>query len=129
MQAQIKNSINRFGITFLALLAAFVWVVGCAASKPAPDPLAGWKILFSRDYEKLNKAITDDYRDYIQKLPPAEKYYVMESDIWFYEDGTGQHAIRIEIPLNGTWWSHVLIYDKNDKRIKTIKYASGGYRS
>jgi hypothetical protein len=119
--------IIQFIVCFL--LAMFLCGFGCSSSKPTPDPLAAWKVLLSHDYEKLDKAITVDYRDYIQKLPPGERYYVTESEIWFLEDGNGQHAVRIEIPLNGTWWEHVLIYDKDNKRIKTIKYSNGGYRS
>ena len=44
------------------------------------------------------------------------------------EDGTGQHAVTIAVDLGGTEWSHVLTYDKNDKRVRVIKYISGHYR-
>jgi hypothetical protein len=120
---------NTTRFTFCILLAAILWGAGCAAPKPALDPLAGWKVLLTRDSEKLNQAITDDYRDYIQKLPPEERKFVDDNNIWFYEDGTGQHAVRIEIGLNHTWWEHVLIYDKENKRIKVIKYPNGRYAS
>jgi hypothetical protein len=46
-----------------------------------------------------------------------------------FEDGTGQHAVEIRIGLDATNWRHILIYDKNDNRIKTIKYADGHYAS
>jgi len=123
MKIQIKNSINYFGQT-LVLLAASIWICGCATS--TPDPLIGFHFS-SLNKLHSNKAITDDYQDYIQKLPTKEKKYAY-LDL-FFEDGTGQHAVKIEIPLNGTWWWHVLIYDKDNKRIKTIKYSPGGYRS
>ena len=113
--------------TFCILLAAIVWGTGCSTPKPTPDPLVGWNFCFSQDPDKLDKAIRDDYQDYIQKLPSKEKKYVGVVNI--FEDGTGQHAVKIEINLNGTEWSHVLTYDKNDKRIKVIKYVSGHYRS
>jgi hypothetical protein len=74
-----------------------------------------------------NKAISDDYHDYISKLSPEERKYV--GPLQFFEDGAGQHAVEIEIALNGTWWFHVLIYDKNNQRVKVIKYSPGGYRS
>jgi hypothetical protein len=119
--------IIQFTVCFL--LAMFLCGFGCSSPKPTPDPLAGWKVLFSKDYEKLDKAIAVDYRDYIQKLPPEERKFVDDYSIWFYEDGTGQHAVRIEIPLNGTTWEHVLFYDKDNKRIKVIKYANGRYAS
>jgi hypothetical protein len=73
MKTLIKNSVNRFGLTFLVLLTTLILGTGCAAPKPTPDPLVGWNILFSRDYEKLDKSITDDYQAYIQKLAADER--------------------------------------------------------
>jgi hypothetical protein len=101
-------------------LASLVWAVGCAT----PNPLAGWKPASANP----DQAIVNDYQNYIQKLPPEERKYAGGA-IEIFEDGTGQHAIMIPIGLNGTVWRHVLIYDKDDKRIKTIKYASGNYGS
>jgi hypothetical protein len=46
-----------------------------------------------------------------------------------FEDGTGQHAILMFIPVDGTFLNYILIYDKNDKRSKTIKYSAGHYAS
>jgi len=101
----------------------FLCGFGCSSSKPIPDPLAG----FHKDFKILNQSIVNDYQDYIQKLPPEDKKYMGPVD--FYEDGTGQHAVEIEEALNGTWWVHILIYDKDNKRIKTIKYSPGKYAS
>jgi hypothetical protein len=114
--------ITRFTSQIL-LLAMFAWIAGCATH---PDPLAGFHIaaLYNPD---SHKAITDDYKAYIKTLSPEEQKYA--GPILFYEDGMGQHAVDIEIGINGTSWKHILIYDKDDKRIKTIKYASGDYRS
>ncbi|HSY16786.1 MAG TPA: hypothetical protein VK815_00565 [Candidatus Acidoferrales bacterium] len=112
-------------IRIICFLAAFVLVAGCA-SKPTPDPLAGFHVSSLGNLDS-NKAITDDYKAYIQKLSPDEQKYA--GPIFFYEDGTGQHAVEIKIGLNNTAWEHVLIYDKGNKRIKTIKYSPGGYRS
>ena len=103
----------------ILLVTMLAWAAGCAT----PNPLAGWKVYF----HEPDQTITNDYRDYIQKLPPKERKYA--GGIQYFEDGTGELAIKIEIPLNGTSWQHVLIYDKNNKRIKTIKYSSGSYRS
>ena len=47
----------------------------------------------------------------------------------YLEDGTGQHAITIETGDNGTDWTYVLIYNRNDKRIEATKYVSGHYMS
>jgi hypothetical protein len=108
----------------LALCVMVISGCSCSAPKPVPDPLAGWH--FYRD-DRLDKTIIDDYKDYIEKLPPEERKFAYYAHC--FEDGGQQHAVQIEIPLNGVWWEHVLIYDKNDKRIKTIKYTSGAYRS
>ena len=118
-------SIIRF--IFFTLLVSFL-ADGCLP-KPSPDPLVGWQACLSKEDNVFEKAIEDDYRSYIRSLPAHERYYVQDYDIWFLKDGTGQHAVKINIPLNGVWRSHVLIYDKNNKRIKVIKYVSGYYRS
>ena len=91
------------------------------------NPIAGWKILFSRNYDNLNPAIKDDYNAYIKALPSDERNGV--GPIQFFEDGTGQHAVSITMYVNGTDWCHVLIYDKDNKRIKIYKYISGHARS
>lgn len=109
-------------------LTALILEAGCV-SQPSPDPLAGWKILLSRDSEKLDKAIKDDYRSYIQEILAPKKLFIDEEDIWFYTDDFGQHAVRIEVPKNGNYYEYVLIYDKNNSRVKTLKYFGGRYRS
>jgi hypothetical protein len=45
----------------------------------------------------------------------------------FYQDKTGQFAVRLELAVNGVWWVHILIYDQNFKRIKVIRYRNGRY--
>ena len=116
--------ITQFIFSFL--LVMFLCGFGCSSSKPAPDPLAGFHVSSLGNLDS-NKAITDDYKDYIQKLSPEERKFIGYTE--YFEDGTGQHAVKITIGLNGTVWEHVLIYDKDNKRIKTIKYSNGGYRS
>jgi hypothetical protein len=118
------EKINR--LIFLFLLAVIVPTAGCAGFVHHSDPLAGWNF-YGGDY--LDKTITNDYKDYIKKLPPGESFYVQDYNVHFFEDGTGQHAVRISIPLNGSWREHVLIYDKDDTRVKVIKYVSGRYVS
>ena len=119
-----RNIMKNARFTFCILLAAFI-LGGCATQKPTPDPLAGFH---AGDLQALddNKAITNDYKNYIQeqKLPPGsgDEYVAY---VEYFEDGTGQHAVKITISLNHTDWRHVLIYDKDNKRIKTIKYVSG----
>jgi hypothetical protein len=111
--------VNVIRFPFWILLGAFIWAAGCAT----PNPLANWR----RASANPNQTIVNDYQNYIQKLPAEERKYA--GPIECFEDGTGQYAILIYIGLNGTVWQHVLIYDKENKRIKTIKYSSGGYRS
>jgi len=111
-------SITRF--TLCILVAAFVSIVGCATQ--TPDPLAGWHFSSLNNLHS-NQAITDDYQNYIQ----SQKGFVGAVD--FLEDGAGQHAVDIKMGVNGRWWRHILIYDKENKRIKVIRYKTGGYRS
>ena len=124
MKKLVKHS-NK--LTFaLALCAMAISGCSCSAPKPTPDPLAGfhWSSLVNLDD---NKTITDDYKNYILTLSPEEQRRA--GPILYFEDGTGQHAVDIEIGINGTSWKHILIYDKDDKRIKTVKYSPGGYAS
>jgi hypothetical protein len=111
-------------LTFCFLLAMFLCGFGCSSSKPIPDPLAGWQGDFN---EQPNQIIVNDYQNYIQQLPPEERKLATVDD-WL-KDGTGQHAIKITVGINHTNWRHILIYDKDNKRIKTIKYLSGNSMS
>jgi|SRR5579859_948384 len=106
------------------LLAIILCGAGCATT--VPDPLAGWHFS-GLDNLDSNKAIVDDYQDYIRKLPSRQKGFV--GSVGFFEDGAGQHAVGIQMGVNGTWWNHILIYDKENKRIKVVVYRNGGYRS
>ncbi len=47
------------------------------------------------------------------------------------EDGTGQHAVSIEIfeKHKNASWHYVLIYDKENKRMRVIKYGYTRYMS
>jgi hypothetical protein len=118
---------NAARSTLWVLLTALFLVIGCATTKPQANPLEGWKLCWSQDLGKLDKAIQDAYHDYIQKLPAEERKHA--GPLLLFEDGMGQHAISTEFALNGTDWSHVLIYDNENKRVKVIKYVSGHYRS
>ena len=125
MKNQFKKPINNFAPVFLMMVTMFLFGFGCNTSKPSPDPLAGWHYY---DRTRVNQAITDDYQDYIQKLPTNQKGAV--GDVSFVEDGTGQHAVSIQIFEEGNAsWQHVLIYDKENKRIKVIRYDYRKYQS
>jgi hypothetical protein len=112
------------------LLVAFLGTVGCA-SRLRPNPLQGWKGLGSAFVigSPFATPVAEDYQDYIVKLPKDERQAVHPHDIQFFEGGSAQRAVEISIPLRGTWWKHVLIYDRDGKRTKTIKYASSRYMS
>lgn len=120
---QIIKYLNYFWFG-LALCAMAISGCGCSAPNPTPDPLAGWQMDFA---PKLDPTIEKDCRDYVQTLSPEEQKVAHVSG--YFKDEVGQHAVKIETPLNGTWWVHVLIYDKDNKRIKTIKYSAGHYSS
>jgi hypothetical protein len=109
------------------LLAVCLWIVGCSTPEPIADPLTGWKFCYRDNPARSNKAIEDDCQDYIKTLAPEKRSFT--STIEMYEDGTGQHAVKIRRGVNGTWWEHVLIYDRDNKRIKVYKFPNGGYRS
>ncbi|HTA95228.1 MAG TPA: hypothetical protein VK769_03815 [Verrucomicrobiae bacterium] len=125
MKKMIKYS-NSFGFV-MGLCLMVIFGCSCSAPKPTPDPLAGFHqdVFFTPD---TNKAITDDYKSYIQTLSPEEQKFATVDE--FFADGTGQHAVRIETDINGDQaWYHILIYDKDNKRIKVIKYYRGKYMS
>jgi hypothetical protein len=125
MKILIKKLIRSLWLIFVVLALAVLGASGCATSNQ--NPLEAWKILFAKDYERLDPAIREDYQSYIANLPRGEQNGV--GPIAFFEDGTGQHAVKIEIASRGTDWAHVLFYDKNDKRIKVIKFIAGRYAS
>jgi hypothetical protein len=110
------------------------------------NPIEGWKFVGDITYSVdemhayvhqrgYSKAITDDVEDLCNNLPTEgsglgkRRYCYWITHIRLFEDGTGHHAVAIEIPHHETWWVWVLIYDKNDKRTKTIRYIEGYYMS
>jgi plasmid replication initiation protein len=133
---------NIARITLYVLsLAASIWIVGCGET---PNPLKSWKWLGWIQAEQTtgrlavvvdvkttiypDKAITDDYQNFIKTLPKEESYMITDITTTFYEDRTGQHAVNIEIPIDGKYRDYALIYDKSNKRTKLIKYSRGHYQ-
>jgi hypothetical protein len=126
----MKNT--RFTFCILSLIA--ILAGGCVAPKPLSDPMSGWTRLPDRDQPdrnpKLEKSFKEDYQSYVHSLQ-AEGYFI-DGNIFFFQNGSGQLAVLIEFsPINNTppseQLAHVLIYDKNNKRIKVIKYKTGWY--
>jgi hypothetical protein len=125
MKLQMNHATKHRRSVFPLLLAIFIGILGCSTT--TPDPLAGWKMLYGHNSEAFDTAVKDNYREYLEELPKKQKGFV--GPIQFFAGGGGQHAVRIEIALNGTDWTHILIYDNTNNRIKVIRYASGHYRS
>ncbi len=123
----MKKIIKYFSRIIIALALCTTAILGCKCNTIKSDPLAGfhWSDL---DNLHTNTAIMDDYQGYIKSLN-LEKNEEFIGAFEYYENGTGQHAVDTTIGVGGAWWHHVLIYDKDNKRIKVIKYRSGGYRS
>jgi hypothetical protein len=124
MKTPTNCSTKSLWLFLPVLLAGFIWTVGCAGLVHHPDPLAGWRPMY---LGQLDQAIVADYEAFIQKLPPKERILVDDNSIWPYENGTGGHAVKIRIFLNGTILEHDLFYDQKNKRITTVKYSAGKY--
>jgi len=125
MKQATKHIIN-YSVLIVGLMAVVIFGCRCSTLKPTPDPLAGWRG-YDESHLYSNEAIIGDCNNYIKTLSPDEQK--VAGPILYYEDGPGQHAVKILIGLNGESWEHVLIYDKNNRRAKTIKYMSGHYAS
>src|SRR5437764_14506716 len=116
---------NVLRSTCYVLMTVLSLTTGCRTPKAPPNPLEGWTFSRSQDANKLDKAIRDDYEDYIKKLPPEHLSFI--GTIWFFEDGTGQHAVSIERGIRGKYWHNVLFYNQENHRAKVVIYAHGGY--
>jgi hypothetical protein len=124
----MKTKLTKYLVLILLpLMSIFALGFGCSSSKPTPDPLAGWQ----KDYtpQPSDQVIEKDYQDYIQKLPPGQKGDI--GTVFFYKNETGQHAVSIEIfeKNKNASWKHVLFYDKDNKRVKAIRYDHLRYQS
>jgi hypothetical protein len=80
------------------LSAALFCVLGCTTSKPTPNALAGWRTAWK---EQPDQAVERDFQQYVQSLPPEEKMASKPGS--YLEDGTGQHALVLEVAVKGTW--------------------------
>ena len=83
-------------------------------------PLVGWYLDGDSDSQH-DKAIIDDYQAYAHKVWPKDRDFFI-SKVDFYEDGTGRHAVRIELePGSRKYVEYYLMYDTNNVRTKVIK--------
>jgi uncharacterized protein YceK len=76
-------------------------------------------------YYQIDKAIIDDYTAYAHSVwPKGHDFFISEVD--YYEDGTGQHAVRIELETGlRRYREYYLFYDKNNVRTKVMRSPSG----
>ena len=119
----------------LFLLIALVVAAGCASSGPAANPIADWTFRPFDDYVppgqqrhyQLNKAITDDYQNYIKD----HKLSLFGMITGYHENAEGDRAVDFVAfpPGEKSSWHYVLIYNKDNERIKTIKYDHRSYVS
>lgn len=119
-------------------LLTLIWITGCAA----PDPVKGWKA-HSANFDppnrtnyhnypnswyyrpdqiyQIDQSIIEDHRNFVEEL--KEKYpHVWVVEIYYYEDGTGQHAVKLRIETEmRDYKEFYLMYDKANVRTKVIK--------
>ena len=135
-------------VLLAAVPAAIICLSGCEMFAGHTNPIAGWKVVgevgckvgeMSAEVSPIigYKEISDDVQKFVNKLPVdhlpdycgggTRRWCYWLEDMRFYEDVTGQHAVGFHIPHDGTWWGYVLIYDKNNKRVKAVRYVEGHY--
>jgi hypothetical protein len=134
--------------SFFLALAVFALVAGCESTT---DPLAaGWKSVTPIGYKVGEMSadispipgyptISDDVQKFVNQLPVdhladyagggTRRWCYWIFGVTLFEDGTGQHAVKIEINRVNHDENYVLIYNKSNIRIKTIRFSSGHYAS
>lgn len=90
-----------------------------AAPTAGPEALKGWKATQDLPAD----TVVTDYNEYIEKLPKAERPGV--SDVKYYVDGTGRCAVAVLVNVGDTQWTHLLVYDKQNKRTGVTKFVAG----
>jgi hypothetical protein len=126
---KISKMFKHHGVFYFLLLALSIWISGCSEPKPKPNPLVGWSRSQRQNPKYHSQVIISDYNSYIQSLPENVRSQVDETAIVFLENQSGQHAVKIEIPINGARYEHLLIYDQNNVRTNTVVFVSGRYSS
>jgi hypothetical protein len=124
MKHRLLRNLDRFFIALLVL--GVVAFAGYELLRPGPDPLAGYTFCSLNELH-ANQAITRDYQNYMKGLSADERKYAGPTS--FFQSTNGQHAVVIEIDINGKAWYHALFYDKDNKRINVIKYVGYHYMS
>jgi hypothetical protein len=134
------------GNLLVLFLVAFVLSTGCERTT---DPIEGWKAVtpigvkvgeMSATVDPIPgyKAISDDLRNYVNTKLPVDhlpdycgggtrRWCYWMSDTTLFEDGAGQHAVKFKVNRVNHDEVFVLIYDKSNVRIKTIRFRNGSY--
>jgi hypothetical protein len=124
---------NIAQLRFYFLLVIFAWTVGCATTT---NPLEGWTFREfdefaapgNQHHYQIDKTITDDDNNFITK---KNLVTTIGGITGYYENGTGQRAVEFQgLDMRAmAFWQYVLIYGKENKRIKVVKYGYRKYQS
>jgi len=128
---------------FSILMTVVLSTVGCVSTT---NPLAGWRSDGCSCYVDMNgscqayvqsipysKAVSDDVLHFIARMPRHGDNYSHGSGkesnwifgILLFKDGASRHAVEIETVAEGLYLNYVLIYDKDNQRIKVLKFTDG----
>ena len=135
-QGQPKHPLFIIDYPFSAVADTLLLPVDLWPESPPREPLKGWTFKpfpgwetppYGHNTNHLDQTIVDDYEGFIKE----KKLFLSGAITGFYEDGTGQHAVQFEAfpPSENATWQYVLIYDKENKRIKTIRCNYHRYMS
>jgi ankyrin repeat protein len=107
-------------------IAALLRQHGGHGNEKTNNPLMGW--YFDGHTNSFHaRAILDDYQAYAQAIwPKGQTFFIY--DVEFFEDGSGRHAVRIELePQYHEFKEYYLIYDRNNMRVKVIRGKTWQY--
>ena len=117
----------RRGIGLTICFLAILIVLAFCVRSYVRDPIKGWAACESNNLPQVEMK---DYKPFVQHLPAEEKKCADIFILGYYDNQKGQHAIRIEFPLNGKSIEYTIIYDDSTgKRLKVIRRITGFYMS
>lgn len=116
---------NHKQLLRLAFVSSCWLLTGCT---PHSDAMAGWKELGAFSEEGVPQTIKRDALAYFSTLPDEERESI-EYDwaVRYWEGENGQHAAVLEAPHDGEYWSIALIYDRDNHRLRVLKYSTGSF--
>ncbi len=111
-------------VRFASFILASQLLIGCAVFASHTNPVADWSVDYGHE---PSKAIDNDFQSYLRTLSLDQRKSM--GGLQYLTDGNGQHAIKFETGQHGTSWGHVLIYDREDKRVRVSTFVAGHYAS